>query len=57
LEAEESADRDSLFGGMMEKLRTMSLGKEEEDAKRPAEQVGNLPSGRPDALATLNDKG
>jgi hypothetical protein len=36
LEAEESADRDLLFGGTMEKATNYVFGQEEEDAKRPA---------------------
>jgi hypothetical protein len=66
LEAEESADRDSLFGGMMEKATNYVFGQEDEDAKRPAEQVeGHAASlgqtrdalnKRGEQLATLNDK-
>jgi hypothetical protein len=66
LEAEESADRDSLFGGMMEKATNYVFGQEEEDAKRPAEQVEGLAASlgqtrdalnkRGEQLATLNDK-
>jgi hypothetical protein len=42
LEAEETADRDSLFGGMMEKATNYVFSQEEEDAKRPAEQFEGL---------------
>jgi hypothetical protein len=47
-----------LFGGMMEKLRTMSLVKKKKpSASVPLNKLRNLqPRDRPDALATLNDK-
>jgi ABC-type transporter Mla subunit MlaD len=66
LEAEESADRDSLFGGMMEKATNYVFGQENEDTKRPAEQAEGLAASlaqtrdalnkRGEQLATLNDK-
>jgi hypothetical protein len=67
LGAEESADRDSLFDGMTEKATNYVFGREEEeDAKRPAEQVEGLTASlgqtrdalnqRGEQLTTLNDK-
>jgi hypothetical protein len=58
LEAEESADRDSLFGGMMEKLRTMSLVKKKKPSVplnklKLAASLGQTRMRR----VTLNDKG
>ena len=55
LEAEEKAQRDSLFGGIMETVTKAVLGQTEEEA--PAEQIGGLSALLGQTKDALNERG
>ena len=55
LESEEKAQRDSLFGGMMETVTKAVLGQTEEEA--PAEKIGGLSAQLGQTKDALNERG